>query len=329
MHDVGKYEQELIGNIGFGGSVKICKGNFKRILVTGENSYIGSSFINYAGINYPNLKIESIGLHGNGWRKMSFSGYDAVFHVAGIAHADIGSCDEKAKAEYYNVNTDLAINVCKKAKLDGVSRFVFMSSIIIYGDSVPYWRRKVIDEKTVPRATNFYGDSKLKADVAVRAMADDVFKVIVIRSPMVYGKGSKGNYHRLAKMACITPFFPNIENNRSMIYIENLCELLCQIMLIENMLERSVALLPQNAGWVKTCDMVKEIARVNGRSIWLTGLLTPFVWMAEKMQGRIGRLADKAFGNCCYALDSSKYEGLDYQKIDFVESINKTEGGRE
>lgn len=117
-----------------------------------------------------------------------FSGYDIVYHVAGIAHADVGSVDEATKADYYAVNTDLAVEVCEKAKEEGVKQFVFMSSMIIYGDSAPYGRKKIVDGHTVPVAANFYGDSKLQADVAVRDLADDKFKVIVIRPPMIYGK---------------------------------------------------------------------------------------------------------------------------------------------
>lgn len=76
-----------------------------------------------------------------------------------------------------------------------------MSSMIVYGESAPYGEKKVIVEHTVPLPANFYGDSKLQADVAVRELADDAFKVIVLRPPMIYGKGSKGNYPILAKLA--------------------------------------------------------------------------------------------------------------------------------
>lgn len=69
------------------------------------------------------------------------------------------------------------------------------------------------------------------ADVGVRCLADEAFRVIVLRPPMIYGKGSKGNYPTLAKLAKKLPVFPNIDNQRSMLHIENFCEFLCQIML--------------------------------------------------------------------------------------------------
>ena len=62
---------------------------------------------------------------------------------------------------------------------------IFMSSMIVYGESAPYGKKKIIDENTIPTPANFYGDSKLQADVAIRELADDNFKVIVLRPPTV------------------------------------------------------------------------------------------------------------------------------------------------
>lgn len=146
--------------------------------------------------------------------------------------------------------------------------------MIIYGDSAPYGKSKIVDANTVPCAANFYGDSKLQADVAVRELASDEFKVIVLRPPMIYGKGSKGNYPTLAKLAKKLPVFPDVDNQRSMLHIDNLCEFLCQIMLVEEIKEDAIVLIPQNAEWTKTTDMVKEIASVSGKRIRTLPLCT-------------------------------------------------------
>ena len=190
-----KTNDELIGKIGFSEPVEIDRQTKKKVLITGAGSYIGQSFINYAKKNYPdNFEIEELDLMETSWNNVSFSKYDIVYHVAGIAHADVGKVAEETKEKYYKVNTDLTVEVAKKAKEDGVREFIFMSSMIIYGESAPYGKKKVIDENTVPMPANFYGDSKLQADVAVRDLADNTFKVIVLRPPMIYGKESKGNY---------------------------------------------------------------------------------------------------------------------------------------
>lgn len=321
-----KSNEELIGHIGFGEPVEVDIETARKVLVTGAGSYIGESFRDYAAKNYPVLKIDAIDMLDPSWREKDFSEYDIVYHVAGIAHADVENLDESTKTKYYAVNTDLAVEVAEKAKVEGVSIFVFMSSMIVYGDSAPYGKRKVIDENTVPVAGNFYGDSKLQADVAVRSLATDNFKVIVLRPPMIYGKNSKGNYRTLAKYAKKLPFFPDVDNQRSMLHIDNLCEFLCQIMLVKEVKENAIVLIPQNAQWTKTSDMVKEIAEVSGKRINTLGFLKSAVLLGGKMPGKIGELVNKAFGNFAYAHKMSVYEGLDYQKVSLKVSIEKTEG---
>lgn len=334
----GKSAEQLIGHIGFGGPVEVDTSSVKKVLITGSGSYIGESFSSYAAKNYPSISISAIDMIDGTWREKNFSTYDIVYHVAGIAHADVGNVSEETKEKYYKVNTDLAVEVCKKAKAEGVKEFIFMSSMIVYGDSAPYGKQKIINNKTKPQPANFYGDSKLQADVAVRDLADDKFKVVVLRPPMIYGKGSKGNYTTLAKLAKKLPVFPKIENERSMLHIDNLCEFLCQIMLvkgveeveekkeIKKVKENEIVLIPQNAEWTKTSEMVREIGEVCGKRIRIVGILNPAVWIGSKVPGKIGGLVNKAFGNSCYAHGVSVYEGIDYQKVDLKESIRRTEG---
>lgn len=322
----GKSDEELIGNIGFGEPVEVDPEAKKKVLISGAGSYIGLSFIQYAKKHYPaNFEIEELDMTDAAWRDKDFSEYDVVYHVAGIAHADVGKVSEEIKSEYYEVNTGLAVEAAEKAKREGVKTFVFMSSMIVYGDSAPYGQQKVIDETTVPKPANFYGDSKLQADVAVRELANDTYKVIVLRPPMIYGKDSKGNYRTLAKLAKKLPVFPNVDNERSMLYIENLCEFLCQVMLLKPYHRNSVVLLPQNGKWTKTSDMVEMIAKASGKKITELKCLAPAVWIGSKMPGKIGGLVNKAFGNNCYDKQISCYDGLKYQVTSAKKSVVKTE----
>lgn len=318
-------DDEIRGFIGFGEKIQVDYETPKKVLITGEHSYIGESFKTYAEINYPVLQVDTVDMIGDSWRKKDFSQYDIIYHVAGIAHADVGNVSNAVKEEYYRVNTDLTIDVCEKAKSEGVKEFIFMSSMIVYGDSAPYGKHKIVDSKTVPSASNFYGDSKLQADVGVRSLASDTFKVVVVRPPMIYGENSKGNYRTLSNLAKKLPVFPDINNQRSMLYIDNLCEFLCQVMLIKSMDRNAVVLIPQNAEWTKTSDMVKEIAITDGKDIRLLKIMKPIVWFGGKVPGKIGELVNKAFGNSCYDHSISEYEGLNYQKVDIKSSIKKTE----
>lgn len=322
----GKTKEELIGTIGFGEPVCVDKEAKKKVLITGTGSYIGRSFLDYAKKYYPeNFEIDELDMVGDAWRECDFSNYDIVYHVAGVAHADVGNVSEETKEKYYAVNTDLTVEVAQKAKTEKVKVFIFMSSMIVYGESAPYGKKKVIDEHTVPAPANFYGDSKLQADVAVRELADDSFKVIVLRPPMIYGRGSKGNYPVLAKLAKKLPVFPNVDNERSMLYIENLCEFLCQIMLVEQIKQNATVLIPQNAEWTNTSVMVEKIAKVSGKKIAIMKALKPAVAMTGKIPGKIGGMTNKAFGNSCYTHAISVYPGLDYQKISLKQSVDRTE----
>lgn len=326
----GKTKKELIGNIGFGEAVEVDKDLKKKVLITGAESYIGQSFIAYAKKYYPeNFEIDELDMMGDAWKDYDFSQYDIIYHVAGIAHADVGNVSEETKEKYYQVNTDLTIEVAKKAKEENVKEFIFMSSMIVYGESAPYGKKRVIDEHTVPTPANFYGDSKLQADVAVRELADDNFKVIVLRPPMIYGKGSKGNYPVLAKLAKKLPVFPDVDNERSMLYIENLCEFLCQIMLVKNVQQNATILVPQNVKWTQTTELVEWIARAYGNNIVKLKVLKLAVCMASRMPGKIGKLTNKAFGNNCYSIGMSRYEGINYQIISPKESIAQIEGKEE
>ena len=293
----------------------------KKVLITGAESYIGMSFEEYVTEHYPgSLSIDTIDMIDGSWRNKDFSGYDVVFHVAGIAHTDVGNVSAEVKAKYYAVNTNLAIETAKKAKKQGVSQFVFMSSSIIYGDYAPYGKKKKITKDTEPSPANFYGDSKWKADKGVRELSDESFTVTVLRPPMIYGKGSKGNYRTLAKLAKNLPFFPDVKNERSMLYIENLCEFLYQI-IIGN---KGGIYWPQNAEYSRTSGMVKMIATVSGHKIVVSRGWNWTVGIASRIPGKIGGMANKAFGSLIYDQSMSQYD-FDYRKVDLKTSIERTE----
>ena len=302
--------------------IDLSEKNQKKVLVTGAGSYIGESFERWAKGHYPaNVTIDTLDMQDSSWREKDFSPYDTVFHVAGIAHADVGKVSEEEKKKYYAVNTDLAIETAGKAKAEGVRQFILMSSMIIYGDSAPYGKEKVIGGDTLPAPANFYGDSKWQADKGVRALADGRFRVAVLRPPMIYGEGSKGNYPMLVKLAKRLPVFPDVENRRSMLYIDNLCEFLCKLVLSGE----GGIYFPQNREYTKTSEMVREIAGASGKKIWVTKLFNPAVWIGRHIPGKVSGLVDKAFGNLVYNRNLSRYVGLEYLEREDVKSEQDTE----
>lgn len=283
----------------------------KKILITGKNSYIGTSLENWLMKEHDKYKVDRVDMKDGSWKEKDFSSYDVVFHVAGIAHV---SSDPKMEDLYYKVNRDLTIETAEKAKAEGVKQFIFMSSIIVYGDSSS--SKRVIDRNTVPTPSNFYGNSKLQAEEGIKNLESDDFKIVVIRPPMIYGKGSKGNYPRLANIAKKIPMFPDIDNERSMLHIDNLCEF------IKVMIEREESGLyfPQNKEYVKTSELVKTIAEVHGKKIIMTKLFN----LVLRMMFGIG-IVNKVFGNLVYEKSMSDYDKANYRIRDFRESIELTE----
>ena len=289
----------------------------KRILITGAGSYIGTSFDRYLKEKYPGqYEVDTVDMVDGSWRKKSFSGYDSVFHVAGIAHSDNGKISEEKAKLYYSVNTELTIETAKKAKQDSVKQFIFMSSAIVYGESAPIGKQKIITKDTPVSPANCYGDSKVQAENGIRPLNDDDFKAVFLRPPMIYGKGSKGNYPTLSKFAQKLPVFPYVKNERSMLYIENLCEFVR--LMVEN--EECGTFFPQNSEYSNTSEMVKMIAEAHGKGIHL---IRGFTW-ALKLLSHFTGVVNKAFGNLSYEMEMSNYNS-DYRIASLAESIECTE----
>ena len=251
------------------------------------------------------------------WRAYDFGAYDVVFHVAGIAHADVGHATEEQKQLYYAVNTELAVETAKKALAAGVKQFLFMSSMIVYGGC----KEKIITAATKPQPANFYGDSKWQADQKIQALADERFKVVVLRPPMIYGKGSKGNYPQLAKLAGKLPLFPIVHNQRSMLYIENLAQFVKRM--IDN--EETGVFFPQNEQYINTSDLVQMIAVVKGHRLVMIPATGWIIRLMKKIPGKIGTLTGKAFGDSVYDMQMSEYKE-EYRVCDWKESVRRTEG---
>lgn len=270
----------------------------KKVLITGKDSYIGTSVEKY--LNRPEYAglylVDTVDMISSDWQKKDFSGYDTIFHVAGIAHADISRITNEQKKLYYRVNRDLAVRTAKKAKREGVRQFIYMSSIIVYGENSSVGKERIITQDTQPSPTSFYGDSKWKAEQKLAPLADEEFHVAILRPPMIYGEGCKGNYQLLEKIAMKSPVFPNYPNRRSMLAVEKLCEYVRQ--LIEN--QSSGVFCPQDSEYMKTAELVKKIAEKHGKSI---RLVNGFNWLINLMgyvPGRIGGMANKAFGSLIY-----------------------------
>ena len=282
----------------------------KKILITGAGSYVGESVRRYILSTSSDFQIDAVDTMGDSWKKADYSQYDVVYHVAGIAHVN---ADPKLEALYYKVNRDLTIEVAKHAKAAGVKQFIFMSSQIVFHESQSL-KTEVLTAQTKENPNGFYGDSKLQAELGIKPLEDENFKVCILRPCMIYGPNSKGNFPRLAKLACKTPVFPCWHNKRSMLYIDNLAEFVKQAILRE----LSGTFYPQNRELADTVEIIRFFAKAAGHRIWITRLLNPFVWLGSFVLQPI----NKMFATYYYDPKMSKMD-FDYQLVSFEESLKR------
>ncbi len=284
-----------------------------RILITGTHSYTGQVLAQYLSRFPEDFSISTISLRNSSWQSENFTGFDSVFHVAGIAHDSTRSAD---KDSYFRINSQLAFDTARKAKHDGVSQFVFMSSSIVYGASAPIGRTKLITRDTPVNPASYYGQSKVRAEELLHSLNDDGFKICILRCPMIYGKGCKGNYRLLAKIAAALPVFPSVQNCRSMLYSENLAEFVRII--IQN--HEHGIFWPQNSEYSNTSELVKMIAEAHNRRIFLIRGCEFILRGMAKFTG----LVNKAFGSLTYDMTLSEYP-QNYRLYTLRESIHRTE----
>ncbi len=281
----------------------------KKILITGKGSFIGKNAKKW--LERKGHIVDELEMQNENWKKFDFSKYDSIIHVAGIAHV---SADPKMEELYLKVNRDLAIQTAEKAKKEGVKQFIFMSSMIIYGKDGKIGEEKNITEATKANPIDCYGRSKLEADLGIQKLNDSEFKTVIIRTPMVYGPGCKGNFPKLKKIAKISPIFPDIKNERSMIYIDNLCEFFSKI--IE--LQCSGVFYPQNREYLSTKHIIEILAETQKKKIHFT---KAFNWIIKLLSKKVNYI-NKVFGNKTY--NQNLMPEFDYIVVENDESIRRS-----
>ena len=279
-----------------------------KILITGAGSYVGESVRRYILSTSSDFEIDAVDTMNDAWKEAEFSKYDVVYHVAGIAHVN---ADPKMEPLYYKVNRDLTIEVARAAKAAGVKQFIFMSSQIVFHESQSL-KTEVLTSETKENPNGFYGDSKLQAELGIKPLEDENFKVCILRPCMIYGPNAKGNFPRLAKLATKVPLFPEWHNKRSMLYIDNLAEFVKQAVLRG----LSGTFYPQNRELADTVEIIRFFAKAAGHKVWITRLLNPFVWLGSFVLQPI----NKMFATYYYAPEMSKMD-FDYQLVSFEESL--------
>ena len=234
----------------------------KRVLITGSNSYLGDAIKRYLDVN-GGYDVDILDMLDEKWAETDFSCYDVVFNVCAIVHRP----NEKDDL-YCAVNRDLAFTIAEKAKREGVKLFIQTSTNGVFGIDLGIISA---DSKYKPR--NAYEKSKLEADRLIWHLNDDAYSVCIIRPPMIYGKGCRGNYPKMEKFALKSPVFPSLKNRKDFIYVLNMADFVK--FAIDN--ELCGTFYPRDREPASVSHIVKSIARLNGRKIRLWSIFNPFV----------------------------------------------------
>lgn len=278
----------------------------KKILVVGKNSYIGKSFGEFLQQWPDQYHVDAISVRDDSWRTLSFNGYDCIFHLAGLAH--IKETHENRHL-YYEIDRDLPIEIAKKASLEGVKQFIFMSSMSVYG-----LETGVITPETIPSPKTNYGIAKIQAELAIKALEHDYFKVCILRPPMVYGKGCKGNFNGVVRLVKMLPIFPKVNNKRSMLYIENLCSFVKKV--IDE--EYTGLYFPQNREYMNTTQLAKWISDGIGKKVYMSLMLGLGVRLLQLVSAK----SRKGFGTLIYK--GLEKHNFDYCTGELEESVKRS-----
>ena len=198
--------------------------NKQRVLIIGGSSFVARNFIR---LHHGNYSIKTISRTSTGFydelviadfstlTSEVFNNIDVVINCAAIVHQQ----KEINESIYHNINYKLAVELAKKAKNAGVKSFVQLSTIAVYG------KLTHVSYNSTENPVNAYGNSKLLADNALKEMADENFKVIIFRPPMIYGStDAPGNMMRLINFISkgLPLPFKGLKNKRDFIHIDNL-----------------------------------------------------------------------------------------------------------
>jgi nucleoside-diphosphate-sugar epimerase len=244
----------------------------KTILLTGSSGFVGQRFLEY---NAAKFIIRTVSLVNQSVENIDFTDIDAIVHLAGKAH-QMAKIDDRI---YFDVNTELTKKLALAAKAQGVSHFIFISTIKVFGEH----QNTVLTEGSPCEPINDpYGQSKLEAEKFLQRLEDTTFVVSILRPPLIYGPRVKGNLIRFLKLADNSNPLPfaSIDNRRTMVYLDNLIEMLNA--LIEQ--KKSGIFLAADAQPISTTFLIGEMRRKMARPTRLFAMPSPLKWVLRKIK---------------------------------------------
>ena len=256
--------------------------NYTKVLVTGSSGFLGSSLVRslsgLAGFDVTgvsrkhsdiycenHISVSDINAHTD-W-KCLLQCTDVVVHTAARVHI---MNDESLDplSEYRAINVDGTLNLASQSAVAGVKRFIFISSIKVNGEQTPKGHPYMADAEPAPE--DAYGISKLEAEQGLQQLASETgMEIVIIRPPLIYGPGVKGNFASMIKLVnkCVPLPLGSIHNQRSFVALENLVDLI--ITCIDHPAAANEVFLASDGYDLSTTELMQGVAKAMGKRSWL------------------------------------------------------------
>jgi nucleoside-diphosphate-sugar epimerase len=209
---------------------------------------------------------------------------DAVIHLVALTHVlNQNGADDLQR--YRAVNVGGTQNALELARINGARRFIFLSSIKVNGESTQ--PGKPFTEQSLPAPENAYGISKWEAEqLVVQQAAVSGMEAVIIRPPLVYGIGARGNFPRLIKLAKLgLPLpFGRTKNLRSMIFLENLADVL--VLSVRHPAAAGQTYLVRDGVDLSTPCLIRHIATAAGRKARMLPVAPSILFAIAKLCGQ-------------------------------------------
>lgn len=231
-----------------------------NILITGASGFLGKHILHKLGDSHQFTATILRKLEDT--QTIDFSRIDAIIHSAALVHQMQGASEQA----YQYSNCDLTVALAQSAKQSGVKKFIFISTVKVYGENP----QGVLDCTTACVPQDPYGESKFRAEKALLDLQDDAFTVCILRLPLVYGAEVKGNFINLLAMHAHKKIIPfkNVTTKRSMVYVGNVTAMIDKLIGYNGDMSIFVisdALEPIKLNQLSSC-LITHFRRAN--SIW-------------------------------------------------------------
>lgn len=252
-----------------------------KVLVVGASGFVGQSVVRYllnrgerisaasrrpfdlpSGASW--VQLPDLTLSNNNWTPI-LEEVDSIVYLAARVHVMNDRHDSPLTA-YKAVNCEAAVSLAQAAARCGVRRFIYISSVKVNGES----SQKPLTEVDEVNPKDPYGISKLDAEQELLALGRNTnLEVVILRPPLIYGPGVKANFMALAKLSGRGIPLPigAIHNQRSMIYVENLADLIAVV--LKHPAASGEVFFASDGQDLSTPELARRLAEAQGRNPWL------------------------------------------------------------